>query len=125
MRFQPIIESVIRSLDEHSSIFDLRPEARTYYHGTSDAIDVGDRLLPPDMTGMISEVGRKRNTHRVFFTADIKSAKIYAGRAVRQFGGRPVVYEIAPVGEIEVLNHQAGTSVLAADWAYIKRKVQV
>jgi len=39
--------------------------------------------LPPANTGNISEKGRKKNLDKVFFTKDLKSAKIYADRAKR------------------------------------------
>lgn len=93
-----------------------------YYHGTSThAIGEGEfRLLPPNATGVLSEKGRQKNLDRVFFTRDIGSARIYAGRAVQQFGGEPVVYRVIPMGEVVALNENAGTSVYHAEWAFVE-----
>jgi len=105
------------------SFMDLPMDQPTgpFYHGTSDKIlSIGDRLIPPKDTGMLSEKGRKKNLDKVFFTNDKRSASIYAQKAAKQFGGNPVVYTISPVGDIEVLNNTPGTTVYNADWAYIK-----
>jgi len=74
-----------------------------YYHGTSTAVMSDEEyvLLPPSMTGIIQEVGRKKNLDKVFFTADLGLAQIYAGRAKNRFGGDPIVYRIIPMGEIK------------------------
>lgn len=94
-----------------------------FFHGTSDKIlSIGDKLIPPKDTGMLSERGRKVNLDKVFFTHDKQSAFAYARKAVKAFGGgNPVVYEISPVGNIGVLNDTPGTTVFHADWAYIKQ----
>lgn len=91
-----------------------------YYHGTSDAVvpDGSYRLEPPASTGKIQEEGRKKNLDRVFFTRDINSAKIYAGRAANRFGGKPKVVRAIPMGEVETLNDSKGTSVHHAPWAF-------
>lgn len=92
-----------------------------FYHGTSDRIlSIGDKLIPPKDTGMLSERGRKINLDKIFFTHDKRSAFVYARKAAKRFGGNPVVYEISPVGSIGVLNDMPGTTVFHADWAYIK-----
>ena len=106
-----------------SPFMDVYQERRTYYHGSSTEAKITDRLLPPNMTGVLSELGRKKNLDKVFFTADIGSARIYAGRAVNKLGGNPVIYEVSPVGRIETLNDTQGTTVYYADWAYVKRVV--
>lgn len=110
----------LQTIFEHYSIHDLRPEHDIYYHGTSTAVGVRDKLLPPDMTDVISERGRKRNLDKVFFTRDYRSAEIYAGRTARELGGSPVVFRVHPVGEVEVLNQQQGTTVFMAPWAYVE-----
>ena len=58
-----------------------------YYHGTSTEADISYKLLPPSVTGVIQEAGRKKNLDAVFFTTDYGSAGIYAGRAVNRLGG--------------------------------------
>lgn len=92
-----------------------------FFHGTSSEVDIDDRLIPPHMTGTISEIGRKKNLDLVFFTSDVGSAEIYAGRAVRVFGGEPVIYLVYPVGDVRVVNETPGTTVYAAPWAYVEK----
>lgn len=91
-----------------------------FYHGTSSALNIGHRLLPPDETNRLSELGRKKNLDRVFFTADLGSARIYAGKAVRRWGGEAVIYQVYPVGPVEEIQSRAGTTVYAAPWALIE-----
>ena len=99
----------------------------TYYHGSSDrVINTRDHiLLPPIHTGTMQEKGRKRNLDQVFFTRDLASAKIYAGRAVQRFGGRPIIVRVIPMGQVHQLNYARGTTVFHSDWAFyepIKRQ---
>lgn len=91
-----------------------------FYHGTSSALNIGHRLLPPDETNRLSELGRKKNLDRVFFTADLGSARIYAGKAVRRWGGEAVIYRVYPVGPVETIQPRGGTTVYAAPWALIE-----
>lgn len=90
-----------------------------YYHGTSTALGIEGELLPPSRTERLSEVGRKKNLDKVFFTRDKGSAEIYAKKAVKQFGGEPVIYIIEPVGNITVLQDTPGTTVFMADSANV------
>jgi TP901 family phage tail tape measure protein len=94
-----------------------------YYHGTTDAVlpEGSFRLLPPEQTGTISEKTRKKNRNRVFFTRDEGLANIYAGRAVQELGGQPVVYRAIPA-ESEVLAHdeRPGASVYSAPAAFLE-----
>lgn len=95
-----------------------------YYHGTNKEFAPGDYIMPPSETGEISEKGRKKNLDKVFFTLDKGSAKIYAGRAVQSFGsGSPNIYKVQPIGDIEWLNKQKGTTVLMAPMAKVVEKV--
>lgn len=111
-------------LFENSPFLNAYQERQTYYHGTVASIDFSDgKLLPPKETATISEVGRKKNLDKVFFTEDIGSARVYAGRASRSIGGDPVVYEVSPVGKIDTLNDKKGSTVHYADWAYVVRRV--
>jgi hypothetical protein len=77
-------------------------------------------LLPPTETGVIQESGRKKNLNKVFFTTDIRSAKIYAGRSVSRFGGKPVIYRVIPMSKTEVINELHGSSVYCCDWGFIE-----
>ena len=106
-------------------------EARTsldydlkFYHGSSDAVVKieGFRLLPPNLTNVISEKGRKKNLNKVFFTTDIKYAKIYAGRAAQRFGGNPIVFRVIPMGSIEKMHEKDGHSIYYSDWAFIDKQ---
>jgi hypothetical protein len=101
------------------------PIKETFYHGTSSALGLqpGMKLLPPDQTDKISEKGRKKNLNKVFFTKDLGSAKIYAGRAIHQFGGEPVVFAIEPEGEVEQINATPGTTVFMSPSAKISTKL--
>lgn len=96
-----------------------------FFHGTSTAVlsDGSFLLLPPSVTGVISEEGRKINTDKVFFTKDIGSARIYAGRACGKFGGNPIIFRVIPMSEIISLNQSPGTSVFMADWAFIEESL--
>lgn len=101
------------------------PIKETFYHGTSSALGLqpGMKLLPPDQTDKISEKGRKKILNKVFFTKDLGSAKIYAGRAIHQFGGEPVVFAIEPEGEVEQINATPGTTVFMSPSAKISTKL--
>jgi hypothetical protein len=67
----------------------------------------------------LAELGRKRNLDKVFFTQDKRSAAIYARKAVKRFGGQPVVLQIEPVGSVVVLQTAPGTTVFMADSAEV------
>jgi len=97
-----------------------------FYHGSSINLKIGDYILPPNTQGNLSEKGRKKNLDKIFFTKDIKSAKIYAGRAYNSLGGDgKYVYEIEPIGEITTLNDQKGTTVYNSDKAKILKKMEI
>lgn len=96
---------------------DLNPQY--YYHGTSTALGITDTLLPPEKSERLAEVGRKKNLNKVFFTKDRKSAEIYAKKAVRQFGGEPVIFMVRPIGHVDVVQATPGTTVFMADSASI------
>lgn len=89
-----------------------------YYHGTSSSLNITHKLLPPSETCKIQERGRQKNLNRVFFTKDVGSAQIYAGRACNVFGGKPVVYRVIPMGPVEVINEIPGSSVYCAEWGF-------
>lgn len=91
-----------------------------FYHGSTQELDIGDYILPPSETDTISEKGRKKNLNKIFFTKDYKSAWIYAYRAQRSIGGNPVVYEIEPIGEIDIINSNPGTTVYSADYGIVQ-----
>ena len=95
----------------------------TFYHGTSSALGITTTLLPPARTRRLAELGRKRNLDKVFFTRDRRSASIYARKAVKRFGGQPVVLQIEPIGSIVVLQEAPGTTVFMADGAEVLQSV--
>lgn len=88
------------------------------YHGTSNP-NVTDKVLPSSQTGVLSEVGRKKNLNKVFYTDSPNSAKIYAGRAKNSYGGTPVVHKVIPMGELTTLNSNPGTEVHHSDYGMI------
>lgn len=88
-------------------------------HGTTDLVQ-GAILLPPTETAVLSEKGRKKNLNRVFLTQDAGLARIYAGRAAKSIGGKPVVYEcFAFDRDVIALSDAAGATVFHASAAYI------
>lgn len=97
---------------------DCKPEFATFYHGSCSVAGITNMLLPPVVSETLSEKGRKKNLDRVFFTADIGLARIYAGRAARSIGGEPVLYRVVcPVGAV-CMNDTAGATVYHAEWAF-------
>jgi hypothetical protein len=93
------------------------------FHGTSSAA-VGEGvhvLLPPVDTGKLQEAGRKVRLDCIFATPDQGLARVYAGRAVRRFGGRPVVLEVSiPDRLVEVdSGSRPGAVVLVAPGAWV------
>ena len=95
-----------------------------FYHGTNQDFGSGDYIEPPSITNNVSEKGRKKNLDKVFFTMDVGSAKIYAGRAVQSLGGSPHVYKVQPLGSVEWVNKTPGTTVLMAPQARVIEKVE-
>lgn len=86
-----------------------------FYHGTSTTLRVGATLLPAIETGNLREFWRKTNQDWVFATTSLKSALYFANKACSVYGGRPVVYEVRPVGL-----YQRTTGV-----EYIMRKAKI
>ena len=72
------------------------------YHGTSDALNVsiGDALLPPKETEVQTEP-RMQRRGRVFLTSNKNAAHTYARRAVRKWGGNPIIIIADPIGEVK------------------------
>jgi hypothetical protein len=92
-----------------------------YYHGTSSACGITYKLMPPVESKFLQEEGRKKNLDKVFFTADLKSAQIYAGRACNRFGGNPVIFRVIPMSKIVCLNSTLGSSVYYCSWAFVEK----
>lgn len=84
------------------------------FHGTTDAIPIKDRVLPSTETGYLRESFRHKNLDVVFLTVSKASAEYYAKKAVKQYGGNPVIYNATPEGVIE----QNGNEIIC-DWAII------
>ncbi len=76
-----------------------------YYHGTSTALGIKGEILPPKVTGKQTEPRRQRRG-KVFFTNSVESARIYAQRAVKKWGGDPVVYRITPIGPLKQISRR-------------------
>lgn len=92
-----------------------------FYHGSTTLANIENMLLPPCETDTISEKGRLKNLDRVFFTADIGLAKIYAGRAARSIGGEPVLYRVVSPVDMVCMNDTKGASVYHAQWAFVEK----
>lgn len=88
--------------------------ALTFYHGTSDALDISC-ILPAAETGFLREDWRKKLTDKVFLTDSLYSAQKYAKKACSKFGGNPVVYVVRPIGGL----WQTNKNEFIADWAEI------
>tara|TARA_R110000824_G_scaffold93973_1_gene227152 strand:- start:78 stop:395 length:318 start_codon:yes stop_codon:yes gene_type:complete len=99
---------------------DCKSDFETYYHGSCTAADIGFELLAPEASNVISEVGRKKNLDRVFFTKDLGLAKIYAGRAARSVGGKPVLYRVVSPVDVVCMNDTAGATVYHASHAFVE-----
>lgn len=89
-----------------------------YYHGTSSALPIGEEILPAAVTGKLTEF-RLQRRHKVFLTTNKDTAKVYAKRAAKLWGGSPVVYEVRPVGAVKTISKRGYPfgPVFAADSA--------
>ena len=72
---------------------------KTFYHGTSDIFDIKKLILPPMQTNILREDWRKKYLDKVFFTTSLLSAKRYAKKACKRYGGSPVIYIVKPIGQ--------------------------
>lgn len=125
-KMKSLIESIVSGvLEEREENEEYRLNSKPFYHGTSTVFNLepGDEILPPKQTSKLSEKGRRKNLDKVFFTQDPKSAKIYADKAKREFGGKSVVYEVIPDVPIEWLNKTPGTTVAMSPKALISNIV--
>lgn len=86
-----------------------------YYHGSA-TLQSQYKLMPPSVTGVIQEVGRKKNLDKVFFTPDFGTANIYAGRSKNVNGGEAKIYRVIPMGEVTKINDLT----YMCDWAFIE-----
>lgn len=64
------------------------------YHGTSTSLPIKDYLLPADETGYLREDFRTSIKDKVWLTDSLMSAKKYAVKACKKYGGEPVVYKV-------------------------------
>jgi len=98
-----------------------RPEMQVFYHGSSSNAGIDCMLLPPTDTDTLSEVGRNKNLDRIFFTSDIGLAKIYAGRAARSLGGKPVLYRVVCPVDVVCMDSRKGASVYHAAYSFAEK----
>lgn len=92
-----------------------------FYHGTSSSLKIGHKLLPPSVSGNISETGRKKNLDKIFFTTDIKYAQIYAKKSVQKFGGEPIIFRVIPPQNlIEKYTNTKGCDIYTANYAFVE-----
>ena len=77
----------------------------SFYHGTSTALKIDTTLLPPNITLVQREEYRNKFIDKVFITNSVKSATMYAKKACQKYGGKPVVYQVKPIGYINNINN--------------------
>jgi len=123
--FEESKEQIVESGDDDDFLAEMDLPEEMFFHGSTADLNPGDIILPPSKTGKISEKGRKKNLDKVFFTKDFGSAKIYAGRAFHSLGGTPIVYQVEPIGEVQVLNDMPGTTVFTAEGARVVKKMPI
>jgi hypothetical protein len=87
-----------------------------FFHGSSVIREEEHMLLPPNVTGVIQEKTRKKNLDKVFFTPDIGTARIYAGRSANVNGGVKRVFRVIPMGTIIKINDLTYCS----EWGFIE-----
>lgn len=97
---------------------DCRAEYVEFFHGSCSVAGIENMLLPPVDSETLSEKGRKKNLDRIFFTADVGLARIYAGRAARSIGGEPKLYRVVCPVDMVCMNDDKGASVYHASWAF-------
>lgn len=86
-----------------------------YYNGTSSALNIKRRILPPSVTGILREDWRKKYIDKVFFTTSPLSAAKFAKKAVTKYGGEPMIFRVSPRGAVWHIN----TNEYVADSAVI------
>ena len=72
---------------------------KTFYHGTSNVLNIKKIILPPIHTDILREDWRNKYLDKVFFTTSLLSAENYAKKACNKYGGDPVVYIVKPIGQ--------------------------
>lgn len=71
----------------------------SWYHGTSDALNISGLLAPPVETGILREWFRHSFNDVVFITNSLISAEKYARKSCVTFGGNPIILTVSPIGE--------------------------
>lgn len=94
-----------------------------YYHGTTDKFKIEDNIICPSTeSGIHREDFRKTLLDVVFSTKSSVSAKMYANKAAKQFGGNPVVYQVMPVG---VIVEDIHNGEIISDYAVIEKTLSI
>ena len=73
------------------------------YHGTTDVF-IMERILPPLESGNLREEWRKKILDKVFITPSLLSAERFARKASEKYGGKAIVYEVRPHGQVDNIN---------------------
>lgn len=92
-----------------------------FYHGTSSALHIGDKILPPSDTGYLREDFRKRQMSRVFCTNSLLAAHKYASKSVKRYGGKPVVFLVNP--DVESLYYNKGAEEYSSNFCEVIEEV--
>lgn len=89
------------------------------YHGTTNKLNITNKILPPLYSGILREDFRKKYLDKVFFTKFLPQAKKFAYKAANKYGGDPVIYIVVPQGIINYLKD----GEYICDYAIIVNKI--
>lgn len=98
--------SDLDEFDFSLNFLDLNSKSH-FYHGTTSFFEFETKdlssnpnaksvLLPPNQTNVLRENFRKKDLDVVFITTSFHSAKQYAKKACKTFGGTPIVLRVEP-----------------------------
>lgn len=108
---------------------ELNPQQ--FFHGTSAALEPGDRLQPAAELGMAHSPHRDmydRPEHawrrsKVFMSQDENHAWGWAQHSASLTGRQPAVYEVSPSSDVE--GHRHGAPEHFASSATVKRRIDI
>ena len=84
----------IREYEEY--LKEMEDRDNRYYHGTSSALNISKEIKPPLETSIIRQQERDYNHDVVYVTSSLGMATNFAIKAVKKFGGTPIIYEVEP-----------------------------
>lgn len=93
-------------------------EKSRYFHGTSSTLNIARQIKSPIETSVLRQKQRDFNHEVVYVTTSLGTAANFAVKAVRRFGGVPVIYEVEP--DSSSLSHYKGTEWITKSAKIIK-----